>query len=247
MVFALWNFAVVGLISIFWKGPLWLQQSYLTIMSSLMAFSLTGLEQWTTWILLGLLAIWGNYIFIREKFQDYSLTCREKNLDLIAVLCPFGPLRLLIESSKNQQREVPALLYSVNAVWFMMASNDHFRISNSMLGTSTPAATTTADGETSNSNETVSSSSKRLSVQQHHSPSTFIQQNFRKSHDGFMRLPDDSHVTVNSDTSSNSNSNPFATQTTLNAPDDTDRPSSTRQEEDKNKKIETENDEEEGK
>ncbi|KAI8370710.1 Presenilin-domain-containing protein [Radiomyces spectabilis] len=109
MVFALWNFAVVGLVSIFWKGPLWLQQGYLTIMSSLMAFSLTGLEQWTTWILLGLLAIW----------------------DLIAVLCPFGPLRLLIESSRTQQREVPALLYSVNAVWFMMASADHFQISNS--------------------------------------------------------------------------------------------------------------------
>ena len=34
MVFALWNFAVVGLVSIFWKGPLWLQQGYSTIMSS---------------------------------------------------------------------------------------------------------------------------------------------------------------------------------------------------------------------
>ncbi|KAI8580517.1 hypothetical protein K450DRAFT_237431 [Umbelopsis ramanniana AG] len=111
MVFALWNFAVVGLISIFWKGPLWLQQAYLTIMSSLMAFSLTGLEEWTTWMLLGLLAIW----------------------DLIAVLCPFGPLRLLIESSRTQQREVPALLYSVNAVWFMASMEDHFRISRSFL------------------------------------------------------------------------------------------------------------------
>ena len=46
------------------------------------------------------------------------------NIDLIAVLCPFGPLRLLIESSRNQQREVPALLYSVNAVWFMMATTE---------------------------------------------------------------------------------------------------------------------------
>ncbi|ORZ12808.1 Presenilin-domain-containing protein [Absidia repens] len=73
-----------------------------------MAFSLTGLEQWTTWILLGLLAVW----------------------DLIAVLCPFGPLRLLIESSRTQQREVPALLYSVNAVWFMLASPSHFQISH---------------------------------------------------------------------------------------------------------------------
>ncbi|KAI8140621.1 Presenilin-domain-containing protein [Fennellomyces sp. T-0311] len=111
MVFALWNFAVVGLVSIFWKGPLWLQQGYLTVMSSLMAFSLTGLEEWTTWILLGLLAVW----------------------DLIAVLCPFGPLRLLIESSRKQQREVPALLYSVNAVWFMLAASDHVRLSKNII------------------------------------------------------------------------------------------------------------------
>lgn len=53
--------------------------------------------------------------------------------DLIAVLCPFGPLRLLIESSRTQQREVPALLYSVNAVWFMASMDDHFRISRSFL------------------------------------------------------------------------------------------------------------------
>jgi hypothetical protein len=52
---------------------------------------------------------------------------------LIAVLCPFGPLRLLIESSRNQQREVPALLYSVNAVWFMASMENHFRISQSFL------------------------------------------------------------------------------------------------------------------
>ncbi|PKY20845.1 Presenilin-domain-containing protein [Rhizophagus irregularis] len=66
-------------------------------MSSLMAFSLTNLSSWTTWILLALLAIW----------------------DLIAVLCPFGPLRILVESSRNDKREIPALLYSVNAVWLM--------------------------------------------------------------------------------------------------------------------------------
>jgi hypothetical protein len=91
----------------------------------------------------------------------------------VAVLCPFGPLRLLIESSRTQEREVPALLYSVNAVWFMMASPDHFRLSNSMLG----------------------EEDHTLKIRQ--SGTSFIQQNFRKSHDGFMRLPDDSHVTVN--------------------------------------------------
>ncbi|KAI8074829.1 Presenilin-domain-containing protein [Gongronella butleri] len=116
----LWNFVLVGLISIFWKGPLWLQQAYLTVLSSLMAFSLTGLEQWTTWILLGLLAVW----------------------DLIAVLCPFGPLRLLIESSRNQHQEVPALLYSVNAVWFMLAAPHHLAPSISSLAAPSDAPTT---------------------------------------------------------------------------------------------------------
>jgi presenilin 1 len=37
---------------------------------------------------------------------------------LIAVLCPYGPLKMLIESSKRQNQEIPALLYSV-AIWMM--------------------------------------------------------------------------------------------------------------------------------
>ncbi|GBC10603.1 hypothetical protein RclHR1_09770006 [Rhizophagus clarus] len=109
--FALWNFAAVGLISVFWKGPLLLQQTYLTIMSSLMAFSLTNLSSWTTWILLALLVIW----------------------DLVAVLCPFGPLRILVESSRNDKREIPALLYSVNAVWFMASPSLSNQFTSSSL------------------------------------------------------------------------------------------------------------------
>lgn len=63
-----------------------------------MAFVLTGIQEWTTWILLGLLAIW----------------------DLFAVLTPCGPLRILVESSRQQDQEIPALLYSVGTmVWFM--------------------------------------------------------------------------------------------------------------------------------
>ncbi|KAI9488093.1 Presenilin-domain-containing protein [Zychaea mexicana] len=140
MVFALWNFAVVGLVSIFWKGPLWLQQGYLTVMSSLMAFSLTGLEEWTTWILLGLLAVW----------------------DLIAVLCPFGPLRLLIESSRKQQREVPALLYSVNAVWFMLAATDHVRLSKNII----PFSSSSHKDNNNNNNDTSSLNEKTAAAQQ---------------------------------------------------------------------------------
>ncbi|KAJ3125270.1 Presenilin-1 [Nowakowskiella sp. JEL0407] len=104
LVFLLWNFAVVGLISIFYKSPLTVQQVYLVFMSSLMAYSLCSqLPALATWILLGLLAVW----------------------DLIAVLCPFGPLKLLLESSKEQEKEIPALLYTV-MIW-MMASFDEQR------------------------------------------------------------------------------------------------------------------------
>ncbi|KAI9209590.1 Presenilin-domain-containing protein, partial [Polychytrium aggregatum] len=90
--FCLWNLVVAGLAMIFWKGPLYLQQIYLVLMSSMMAYSLTTPQTpaLTTWILLVLLAIW----------------------DLIAVLCPFGPLRVLIETAKKEDREIPALLYS---------------------------------------------------------------------------------------------------------------------------------------
>ncbi|KAJ3300102.1 Presenilin-2 [Borealophlyctis nickersoniae] len=96
--FFIWNLAAVGVALIFYKGPMFLQQIYLVVMSSLMAFSLTQLPALTTWILLALLAVW----------------------DLIAVLCPFGPLRILVETSRNENREIPALLYTA-MVW-MMAS-----------------------------------------------------------------------------------------------------------------------------
>lgn len=98
-----------------------------------------------------------------------SIKSNEPNplLDLIAVLCPFGPLKLLIESSKSQQREVPALLYSVNAIWLMMANpGQHFYNSDN------------------NPNED----------QFQHSGQTFDQQ--RASHDGFMRLNDSSQPTI---------------------------------------------------
>ncbi|CAG8583036.1 1796_t:CDS:10, partial [Paraglomus occultum] len=126
--FALWNFSVVGLISVFWKGPALLQKIYLVVMSSLTAFSLSQLSSWTTWILLGLLSIW----------------------DLIAVLCPFGPLRILVESSKEEKRGLPpALLYTVNTIWLMASPDlsittrrtsstlDHFQASPPLSSAST--------------------------------------------------------------------------------------------------------------
>ena len=117
LYFALWNFSASGLISIFWKSPMIIQQGYLVIMSSLMAFSLNGFQAWTCWLVLAVLAIW----------------------DLIAVLCPFGPLRILIESSRSQNREIPALLYSVGMIYFIgMADADghHNKILSLELETS---------------------------------------------------------------------------------------------------------------
>ncbi|KAI8920950.1 Presenilin-domain-containing protein, partial [Powellomyces hirtus] len=91
--FFIWNLVAVGVLMIFYKGPLFLQQAYLVLMSSMMAYTLTKLPALTTWILLALLAIW----------------------DLIAVLCPFGPLRILVETAQNEEREIPALLSPVAA------------------------------------------------------------------------------------------------------------------------------------
>ncbi len=57
--FMMWNLSVAGVAVVFFKGPLWLQQSYLVVLSSLMAFSFTTLPALVTWLLLGLLAVWG--------------------------------------------------------------------------------------------------------------------------------------------------------------------------------------------
>lgn len=86
----LFNFAVLGVLSIFSNGvPILLKQSYMVALGIIVAAWLTRLPEWTTWALLVALALY----------------------DLVAVLAPGGPLKILVELASSREEELPALVY----------------------------------------------------------------------------------------------------------------------------------------
>ncbi|XP_057437794.1 presenilin-like protein At1g08700 [Lotus japonicus] len=86
----LFNFTVVGVLSIFAAGvPILVRQSYMVCLGIIVAAWFTQLPEWTTWTLLVALAVY----------------------DLVAVLAPGGPLKLLVELASSRNEELPALVY----------------------------------------------------------------------------------------------------------------------------------------
>lgn len=86
----LFNFSAVGVLSLFSPGfPILLRQSYMVSLAVFVAAWFTKLPEWTTWSLLVALAVY----------------------DLVAVLAPGGPLKLLVELASSRDEELPALVY----------------------------------------------------------------------------------------------------------------------------------------
>eukprot|EP00741_Cyanophora_paradoxa_P009342 tig00000144_g9050.t1 len=88
-VVLVWNFTIVGMLSIFWKGPMIIQQGYLIVVSAILAWTFTMMPDWTTWMLLGALVIY----------------------DLAVVLLPKGPLKMLVEMAQQRNEQIPGLIY----------------------------------------------------------------------------------------------------------------------------------------
>lgn len=89
MGFVTWNFGVVGLLTVFYYSHPRLLQFYLVVLSVIVGWMLSRLPEWSSWSILLFVALY----------------------DIVAVLCPKGPLRMLLEAAEERNEPLPGFIY----------------------------------------------------------------------------------------------------------------------------------------